>query len=238
MTNPSLFHKEDQTVRHFSKLLRSDQYQNNPLLPELESLLSNYQALLRKLERVTKVSDKQQISLHEMVKTDGLTGVNNRNHLEYFLRLEWKRSLDLQVPLSVIMIDIDYFKVYNDTYGHQAGDNCLVQVANILSASVKRSSDFVARYGGEEFIIVLGDCHPDFAAEIAGSIKSSLTDANIPHEGSDVADRVTLSIGIATQVPDSESSVETLIKRADDALYKAKTQGRNRIISGSEVTQE
>ena len=166
--------------------------------------------------------------MHELIKIDALTGLTNRKYLDAFLKKEWQRAMDLQTPLILIMVDVDFFKMYNDTYGHQAGDECLKQVAKILSGALKRSSDMVARYGGEEFTIVLRESSLDFAIEIASSIQKALYAANIAHTGSEAEDRVTLSMGIAIQTPNNNSVLSTLIYRADEALYRAKKAGRNR----------
>ena len=227
MKNDRLFSKEELIAQHYRQVIASDEYANNHLIREISELLAQYEALLKKFDRITKVSDKQHNSLHERVSIDALTGLNNRKYLDVFLRKEWRRALKYQIPLTLIMVDIDYFKLYNDAYGHQAGDECLKQVAGILSDVLKRSSDIVARYGGEEFIIALRESDLNCAVETAASIQKSLYLSNISHDKSEVENRITLSMGIAIQIPDQNSDVTGLIKNADDALYQAKKNGRN-----------
>jgi diguanylate cyclase (GGDEF)-like protein len=132
-------------------------------------------------------------------------------------------------PLSIIMIDIDCFKAYNDTYGHLSGDDCLKSVASALIRTVKRPTDLVARFGGEEFIVVLPDTGGEGAAILAETLCEALTSLAIPHETSPVKDVVTVSIGVATAVPGVYPTAYALISAADRALYSAKQEGRNRV---------
>ena len=228
MRNDKLFKKEELIAQHYRQLLASGKHVDNPLIREMSELLAHYEKLLKKFDRITKVGDKQHSSLLEIAKIDALTGLCNRKHLDAFLKKEWQRAMELKTPLVLIMVDIDYFKLYNDEYGHQAGDGCLKQVADILLGALKRSSDMVARYGGEEFTIVLRESSLNFAIETAESIQKTLHISNIPHARSQVEDRVTLSMGIATQIPNQHSDLSMLIHNADDALYRAKQTGRNK----------
>ena len=166
--------------------------------------------------------------LQELSATDGLTGLTNRRHFEAQLEREWLRARRDKVPLSLMMVDVDHFKRFNDTFGHQAGDECLRQVAQILKARLMRGSDTTARYGGEEFIaITFAD--PARANDLAEGIRKDVETAALPF-GPELAARLTVSIGTATIVPGPDQSVQAFIKSADDALYAAKRGGRNQVV--------
>jgi diguanylate cyclase (GGDEF)-like protein len=137
------------------------------------------------------------------------------------------------LPLSLILFDVDYFKRYNDCYGHQAGDACLIQVAQAAKEGSSRSADLVARYGGEEFVIILPNTDRKGAIAIAERIQKSLRAKAIPHERSDVSEIVSISLGITSVIPSSDRSPEMLISKADEALYVAKQQGRDRYVFNS-----
>ncbi|WP_413172629.1 diguanylate cyclase domain-containing protein [Anabaena azotica] len=181
---------------------------------------------------VIEISDRKQLEmqLQQQVRLDGLTQIANRRYFDEVLLREWVRCIRTQQPLSLIFCDADYFKAYNDTYGHPIGDSCLIQIAETLSKNVQRTSDLVARYGGEEFAILLSNTTAEGAIHVANSIRKQIHDLNIPHKKSLVSDHVTLSIGIATCIPMSENRPEELVIKADQALYEAKHQGRDRII--------
>lgn len=167
--------------------------------------------------------------LEGLLSLDDLTDIPNRRTFKRMLELEWRRSLREQIPLSVIILDIDFFKRYNDRYGHPEGDECLKQVAKTLTASVKRSTDLVARYGGEEFIVLLPHTDVKGAGVVAELMRKSVEGLIIPHPDSKVAPVVTISLGAATVVPFDGMNPQELINRADKALYKAKQEGRNRV---------
>lgn len=187
---------------------------------ELESLVR---------ERTRQLQEANQ-ALKQMADRDGLTDVANYRRLESFLEQEWRVSARNHHFLSVIMIDIDYFKLYNDTYGHQAGDDCLKQVARVLSIFARRASDLVARYGGEEFMVVLaGDTRLQPALGIAEKMRAAVEELQIEHIGSEASKWVTISLGVATAYCDPKSDRSVLIEAADQALYMAKRQGRNRV---------
>ena len=190
------------------------------------SYLRNYNQLLRH-----QVHEKTAF-LQQLVTTDSLTQLANRRKFDDTLNMEWNRMRRTQEHLSLLMCDIDYFKQYNDTYGHQAGDKCLQVVAHALDKEVKRAGDLAARYGGEEFAIVLPCTEIIYASMIAEKIVRSVRNLNITHETSEVSNIVTLSVGIASLVPDQNSQPQDLLKIADDALYEAKKQGRNRFVMG------
>jgi diguanylate cyclase (GGDEF)-like protein/PAS domain S-box-containing protein len=164
-----------------------------------------------------------------IARTDGLTKVANRRCFDERLQSEWPTLIEGQKLLSLIMLDVDYFKRFNDCYGHQAGDTCLVKVASSAALAVKRSSDLLARYGGEEFAVILPHTDAAGAIAVAESIQKAIRDLGIPHQQSDVSDIVTVSMGIATVIPSLGSSPDELVALADRALYDAKQLGRDRI---------
>lgn len=167
--------------------------------------------------------------LQKLAILDGLTGIANRRYFDLVLENEWQRLAREQQPLSLILCDIDYFKAYNDTYGHQQGDRCLQQVAQVLKQSSRRPADLVARYGGEEFALILPRTNAPGALFLAHRIIRQLTQKALPHCQSQVSKIVTLSIGIATKIPDAKQPSSTIIEIADNLLYKAKKAGRNQL---------
>jgi len=177
-----------------------------------------------------KLKDSNQ-ALKNIASMDGLTGIPNRRKLDEYLKYEWRRARRYQRPISVILIDIDYFKAYNDTYGHLAGDDCLKRVAATLKAFFKRSRDITARFGGEEFMVVLPDTDREENLELAERLRCEVEALLIEHRSSAVADYVTISVGAATTVPDQHSRADSIIAEADQALYLAKANGRNRVES-------
>ena len=165
----------------------------------------------------------------QLSNQDGLTCVPNRRCFEDVFRKEWLRARRDGVPLSALMIDIDFFKDYNDTYGHLQGDLCLRRVSEAIASALKRPGDFLARYGGEEFVVLLPGTDPAGALSIAGLIRSNVRAAAIEHANSPVAATVTVSIGICGAVPDMNLEPAALLAAADAALYQAKSHGRNRV---------
>ena len=170
-------------------------------------------------------------SLERLATIDALTKIPNRRSYDSFIKQEWNRAKRTKTPLSLVFVDVDYFKPFNDNYDHAAGDECLAKVARALESSLHRATDFVARYGGDEFVAVLTDTDIEPARAIAENMQTNLDDMNITHPYSDVSDRVTISVGVTTTVPTDSLSQDSLIKAADSALYEAKEQGRNCIRS-------
>ncbi|MGC9525679.1 MAG: diguanylate cyclase domain-containing protein [Limnospira sp.] len=181
---------------------------------------------------VRDITDRKlmELELQRLATLDGLTGVANRRSFDTAIAREWNRCFQEKKPLSLILCDVDYFKLYNDRYGHQMGDDCLIKVARVLQKAVKRPTDLVARYGGEEFAIILPNTDAEGAITVAEWIHQKMPQLSIPHKTSTVGNSVTLSLGIACQVPDSEKRPTDLIADADVALYEAKKGGRDRYV--------
>lgn len=171
---------------------------------------------------------EETLVLRALSLIDPLTGLFNRRHLDQVLSAEWRRAYRHLLPLSVLLIDIDHFKAYNDTYGHLRGDECLKRVANLLRARIQRAGDLVARYGGEEFVLVLPQTPLAGATQVAERVRSALAEARIEHRGAPLG-YLTLSVGgaVAAEDLDLERGEQSLIAEADAALYEAKDGGRN-----------
>lgn len=183
------------------------------------------------LKRAEENLKKTNQKLKCLAVSDGLTKIPNRRRFDECLKQEWKRLAREQKSLSLIMCDIDYFKLYNDNYGHQAGDDCLYAVAQAISCKVRRPGDLVARYGGEEFAVILPNTSVDQAIHVAEGIRATIQQLQIVHSQSPISSFVTLSLGISSGVPRQNLTAATLLAVADRALYGAKQQGRNRIAS-------
>ncbi len=183
--------------------------------------------LARLVEERTAALAAANESLEALANSDGLTKIGNRRRFESFLLDEWHRAIRFKTEISLVMIDIDHFKLYNDTYGHQAGDETLQRTAEAFAAAIKRPTDLVARFGGEEFAIVLGGTDGDGAMQIAEEAVANLRAIRVPHSGSPTSETLTVSVGIATFFGSLESSEIDLIEAADQALYAAKKSGRN-----------
>lgn len=180
--------------------------------------------------------NKTKRKLEKISLTDALTGLANRRHFDLFLEQEWSRALRQNQPISMVMLDIDYFKAFNDAYGHPHGDQCLQQVAQALQQVVRRPTDLAARYGGEEFALVLPDTQK--AAAVAEACRLAIQALGIVHEFSDVAPVITISAGVCSLTPTREMSPALLIQQADEALYKAKEAGRNQVLQAARILPE
>ncbi len=168
--------------------------------------------------------------LEDMSLIDGLTGIGNRRCLDEFLFREWRRARRKHTPLSLLLLDVDFFKPYNDHYGHTQGDDCLRQVATAIQGLVHRPADLAARYGGEEFAIVLPDTEPAGAYIMAERVRAAVMGRGIAHETSLVAPVITVSVGVAAYDPAVDLAPDDLLRRADQKLYAAKRAGRNRVM--------
>ena len=186
-----------------------------------------YRALRASQQQLTAAN----IELERLCKVDGLTGLSNKRYFNEYIGLEWMRAIREQRELSVLMIDIDNFKLYNDTYGHLAGDDVLKRVGETIQHSGARAADLASRFGGEEFIILLGGTSLEGARHIAGMCRQSVEDLHIPHSASTTSAHVTITIGGATTVPQrGDTAFHQLIETADQALYEAKNTGKNRVV--------
>jgi diguanylate cyclase (GGDEF)-like protein len=181
-------------------------------------------------EKISRLRFLEAALLREMVARDGLTGIQNRRMFDQHIQRAWNQAVRDTQRIAVLLVDIDCFKDYNDRYGHQAGDECLRAVAVSLSQCARRPMDFVARYGGEEFAVILYEASREYVAEVLTRIQRSIAELNIPHEASRVASRLTVSIGAAFVLPGANRTHDGLVQLADEALYSAKEQGRNRVV--------
>jgi two-component system, chemotaxis family, response regulator WspR len=174
---------------------------------------------------------EKNLELLRLSKVDGLTGLSNRRYFNEYLEAEWKRATRSQEPLSILMIDVDHFKQYNDTYGHVAGDQVLKKIALALKDCCQRSTDLAARFGGEEFIIILPNTPAFNISFIGNKICRAVEDLNIPHVASSIGEFLTISVGAATAIPEPGEPFSALVDAADRALYEAKRMGRNRLVA-------
>ncbi|MBF0611286.1 MAG: PleD family two-component system response regulator [Magnetococcales bacterium] len=172
--------------------------------------------------------------LEELAIRDALTGIANRRRFDQFLAYEWERSQRYQRPFSLLLVDVDHFKLYNDHYGHGEGDHCLRQVAEAIARAMPRSIDLACRYGGEEFACLLPETSSPGATKVAERILNHVRALAIPHQASLVENHVTVSIGVATLLPKADMAMKKLVELADQNLYQAKHQGRNRVVCGKE----
>lgn len=185
----------------------------------------------QELMRVNRQLEEVNCKLEKLSQTDSLTGIFNRMVFDRAIKAEWDRCSRHFMPLSLIMVDIDFFKAYNDNYGHQKGDECIRQIARILSDCARRSSDMAARYGGEEFAVILPYLEKDNAQLLAEKIRNMVEEMAIPHEHSSVSNYVTVSIGVNTVVPSEVASLEEFIRTVDIALYRAKEYRNNIVVA-------
>ena len=244
-TDVLFFSGNTSIVRAVQQLLeRRSNFLEEPILveiaPQVYKLLDGHQLLiayseihLHTTQLITKLYQKLKTSnqqLRELVTIDGLTQLANRRRFDEYLTQEWKRAAREQMPISLLLGDLDFFKRYNDTYGHQAGDDCLRSCGAAIMNSVKRPADLAARYGGEEFVLVLPNTETNGAICVAQKIREKIAALKIVHAKSTVSGYITLSLGIATLIPEPNKSLEELILAADTALYEAKRAGRDRYV--------
>jgi diguanylate cyclase (GGDEF)-like protein len=196
---------------------------------ELKRTLDRLESRNRELEEMKQKLESANERLERQAREDGLTGIANKRHFNEKLRDEWQRAARDRSRLSLVLCDIDHFKAFNDTYGHEEGDQILSKVAAVLDEKVKRPADLAARYGGEEFVALLPETDIDGAEQVAREFNEAVYELNIEHEGARELDRLTVSCGVGTVVPQHSCPPEELVKRADRALYDAKDAGRNRV---------
>ncbi|NEY74066.1 diguanylate cyclase [Bacillus mesophilus] len=210
-------------------------YLMKPIIPEI--LISKVRVFIQlheqkqKIVQQTLALEEANLKLENLSYIDGLTQIPNRRKFNEHFEKEWKSAMREGDSITVILIDIDFFKNYNDYYGHTEGDECLKQVAMALASAVGRPRDMVARYGGEEFIAILPHTTSTDAGTVVNKMMQLIRRLKIKHKQSTISDYITISGGIATVIPSIDMSMEHLIVKADKALYKAKEQGRNQIIS-------
>jgi diguanylate cyclase (GGDEF)-like protein len=204
-------------------------------ISKYDEIVKEYRRLLRQLRRVTKLADRASGNLNEhkhdlldKVHFDALTGIYNRRFMEDALKRITKSLARSGGMLSLLMIDVDYFKKYNDGYGHSEGDACLKAVAETIAETLSRPDDFAARYGGEEFAVILPNTDESGARYVAGRLLENIREKNISHEYSDVSSCVTISIGVTSSDVERTHKGDDYIRQADKALYQSKQKGRNR----------
>jgi two-component system, chemotaxis family, response regulator WspR len=212
------------------ELLARLRYHSSAYLSRLER-----DAAFRALRESERRLAEANLQLKRLAELDGLTGIANRRRFDEILDLEWHRAQRHQRPLSLLLCDVDYFKLYNDTHGHLAGDQCLKQIAAILGRSTRRPADLAARYGGEEFALILPETDIDGAMAVAEACRTAVETQRIPNHAVMPAGIVTMSIGAASIVPVAGTRFHDLIDRADRSLYEAKARGRNQSVAAHDT---
>ncbi|MGC1550047.1 MAG: sensor domain-containing diguanylate cyclase [Rhodanobacter sp.] len=196
---------------------------------EVDALIGFMFDISERKRTEAKLLDMQR-ELEELSFKDGLTGVANRRRFDFILNMEWNNALHGKKPLSLVMFDIDYFKQYNDHYGHLQGDHCLKRVAQVLSLVTTRAHGFLARFGGEEFVLVLPETNESSAMAVAERCRELLTKEQIPHARSEISTVLTVSLGVATMIPSHDDEPLSFVETVDRRLYQAKQRGRNGIV--------
>jgi len=205
-----------------------DENIEDTLLISAKNAIEKYHLLRQNLRLMDELIIKNK-ELERLSFLDGLTGVANRRYFDKTLTEEWGRAARAKTWLALIMVDIDFFKRFNDTYGHQRGDDCLKQVAQILNSSLKRNGDMLFRYGGEEFSAILPNSNIEGAMIVAQAMRSDIEKSDIPHVSSMIADHITISLGVGSMIPTYHATPSGMIFQVDRALYSAKQGGRNQI---------
>jgi len=208
-----------------------------PRTDEIGTLAHSFDTMVQTISERTSELQLANEQLILLSVQDGLTGIANRRMFDNYLNKEWRRAQREQVPLSLIILDVDFFKKYNDTYGHQQGDRCLIAIAETMQKHVRRPADLAARYGGEEFALILPNTHAEGAELLAERVRQGIQDLQIAHSASEVSPYVSISVGLATMVPPMDNephTVDTFVALADQHLYQAKQQGRNRTVGAGE----
>lgn len=203
---------------------------NRELEEEILRRIDTENKLKSEIQRAEQLAEK----LIAISSRDGLTGISNRRRFDEHIINEWNRLGRTSSSLSLILCDIDFYKAFNDTYGHLAGDDCLKKIANVLQNFSRRAGDMAARYGGEEFAVILPDTSLENATQIAGEIRLAVENLHIQHATSSISPYVTVSLGVATVIPSRHDNPQSLIKLADEAMYEAKHAGRNKVVAQGE----
>ncbi len=198
---------------------------------KLKSEMDRRKSREQELLEVTRQLGQANEQLAHLAVSDSLTGLANRRRFDEIIASEWRRCARDRAPLSLLLLDVDDFKAYNDTYGHQSGDDCLRGVAEVLNSVARRPGDLTARYGGEEFALVLPNTTPEGAQHVAEVARARVEQSQVEHATSSICDFVTVSIGVATIVPNGKAVPADLIQAADQAMYAAKHAGKNRVQS-------
>ncbi len=233
---------EEEAIGIISVQCRKENVYNEQTLNVLGTLAAYLSIAIqnaRKSEKLREEIRQRELAQHELQRLnselaslsnrDGLTSIANRRHFDEFLQHIWGSALRQQFPLSLLMIDVDCFKEYNDSYGHLSGDEVLKRIAQVLKKCAKRGTDLAARFGGDEFAVLLGDTGASGAQQVASDVQQALADCSIAHGASEICAHVTISIGVATIIPTRETQPCELVTRGDQALYQAKQTGRNRV---------
>jgi diguanylate cyclase (GGDEF)-like protein len=230
--------RELATLSEFFKLMSQEIQESRRQLEDYSKSLE--QKVEERTEDLQREIDRRiaaQTALHQaneelqrIAYLDGLTHIPNRRQFDERLLQEWQRMSRQGAPLSIVLCDVDFFKQFNDTYGHQIGDECLQYIAKAIADSARRAGDLAARYGGEEFVAILPDTDASGAQAVARSIQTRVKTLAIPHVSSLISDRVTLSMGVATIVPSKSTTPAQLMAAVDRALYRAKVSGRDRLV--------
>ena len=213
-----------------SELARSFNRMSERLQMTLAELREHKEQLELRIQQRTLELEAANRKLEALSRSDGLTGLGNRRHLDEVLETEWRRATRLGLPVSFVLLDVDHFKPFNDHYGHQAGDGCLIRIGAALADYAQRAGELAARYGGEEFAIVLPGSSAVEAAALAEAVRQSILKLGIPHAKAPTG-VVTVSLGVATRIPGPSDMPIGLISEADKALYRAKEEGRNRVMA-------
>ena len=230
---PSL--KEEELFRDFVKAVKTNQPLKKEVYFDFEHIRGWFQitavnineGLAVTFHDITKIK-MLQFDLEKQANKDGLTDIANRKYFTFYSENQWQICMEEKQLISLLFIDVDYFKKYNDTYGHLSGDDCLKRIAEVLKKNTLRPLDCSARYGGEEFVLFLPRTDIDGAVKIAEKINSDIKQLKIPNSGSKISEFITVSIGINTTIPDNAGGLKDFIEKADKALYKSKESGRNR----------